>query len=56
MTGRLAAQMALVSTGSKTAAQPMNRFYQEFKNEALVVDKWFSLQEVAMHTDENAVR
>ena len=56
MTDRLAALMALVNTGSKTAQQPLNRFYRDFKNEALVVDKWFSLQAVAMHTDVKAVR
>jgi aminopeptidase N len=56
MTDRLAVLMALVNTGSKTAQQPLNRFYRDFKNEALVVDKWFSLQAVAMHTDVKAVR
>jgi aminopeptidase N len=56
MTDRLAALMCLVNTGSKTAQQPLNRFYRDFKNEALVVDKWFSLQAEAMHTDVTAVR
>jgi aminopeptidase N len=56
MTDRLAALMCLVNTGSKTAQQPLNRFYRDFRNEALVVDKWFSLQAVATHTDVNAVR
>ena len=56
MTDRLAALMALVNTGSKTAQQPLKNFYKDFKNEALVVDKWFSLQAVAMHTDVKAVR
>ena len=56
MTDRLAALMALINTGSKTAQQPLNRFYRDFKNEALVVDKWFGLQAVAMHTDVKAVR
>jgi len=56
MTDRLAALMCLVNTGSKTAQLPLNNFYQDFKNEALVVDKWFSLQAVAMHTDVKAMR
>jgi aminopeptidase N len=56
MTDRLAALMALVNTGSKMAEKPLKRFYQDFKKEALVVDKWFSLQAVAMHTGVNAVR
>jgi aminopeptidase N len=56
MTDRLAALMCLVNTGSKTAQQPLKNFYRDFRNEALVVDKWFSLQAVAMHTDVKAVR
>ncbi len=56
MTDRLAALMSLVNTGSKTAQQPLKNFYRDFKNEALVVDKWFSLQAVATHTDVAAVR
>jgi aminopeptidase N len=56
MTDHLAALMSLINTGSKTAQQPLNRFYQDFKKEALVVDKWFSLQAVAKHTDVKAVR
>ena len=56
MTDRLAALMALVNTGSKTAQQPLKNFYRDFKKEALVVDKWFSLQAIAMHTDVTAVR
>ncbi|WP_338140740.1 aminopeptidase N [Candidatus Nitrotoga sp. HW29] len=56
MTDRVAALMALVNTGSKTAQQPLKNFYRDFKNEALVVDKWFSLQAVATHTDVTAVR
>ncbi len=56
MTDRVAALMSLVNSGSKTAQQPLSHFYQDFKKEALVVDKWFSLQAVAMHTDVKAVR
>ena len=56
MTDRLAALMGLVNSGSKNAAEPLKEFYQDFKNEALVVDKWFSLQAVAAPTDVKAVR
>jgi aminopeptidase N len=56
MTDRLSALMTLVNTGSKMAQQPLNNFYRNFKSEALVVDKWFSLQSVAMSTDVTAVR
>ncbi len=56
MTDRLAALMALINTGSSSATKPRSHFYQDFKNEALVVDKWFSLQAVATRTDVQAVR
>ena len=56
MTDRLAALMGLVNSGSPSAAQPLKQFYQDFKNEALVIDKWFSLQAVAEATDVKAVR
>jgi aminopeptidase N len=56
MTDRLAALMGVVNTGSPGSEQPLKKFYQDFKNEALVVDKWFSLQAVAEATDVKAVR
>ncbi len=56
MTDRLAALMGLVNSGSPSATQPLKEFYQDFKNEALVIDKWFSLQAVAAATDVKAVR
>ncbi|HUX90452.1 MAG TPA: aminopeptidase N [Gallionellaceae bacterium] len=56
MTDRLAALMGLVNSSSPSAGQPLKRFYQDFRNEALVIDKWFSLQAVADATDVKAVR
>lgn len=56
MTDRVAALMGLLNTGSKSAEQPLQRFYKDFKDEALVVDKWFSLQAVAASTDVKVVR
>ncbi|NMM26494.1 MAG: aminopeptidase N [Glaciimonas sp.] len=56
MTDRMAALVGLVNTGSKSAAKPVQRFYRDFKKEALVVDKWFSLQATARSTDVAAVR
>ena len=56
MTDRVAALMGLVNSGSPSAELPLKRFYTDFKNEALVVDKWFSLQAVATHTDVKTVR
>ncbi|HEY6095395.1 MAG TPA: aminopeptidase N [Gallionellaceae bacterium] len=56
MTDRLAALMGLVNAGSKLAVEPLKRFYTDFKDEALVIDKWFSLQAVAESTDVATVR
>ncbi len=44
MTDRFNALNALVSSGHTLAAQALARFHALFKNEALVIDKWFSLQ------------
>ncbi|MDM0011696.1 aminopeptidase N [Variovorax sp. J22P168] len=44
MTDRFNALSALVSSGHALAAQALARFHQIFKDEALVIDKWFSLQ------------
>jgi len=44
MTDRFNALSALVSSGHALAAQALARFHEIFKNEALVIDKWFSLQ------------
>jgi len=44
MTDRFNALSALVSSGHPLAAQALQRFHALFKNEALVIDKWFSLQ------------
>ena len=44
MTDRFNALAALVSSGDELAAVALPRFHALFKNEALVIDKWFSLQ------------
>ncbi|MBO9649248.1 MAG: aminopeptidase N [Variovorax sp.] len=44
MTDRFNALSALVSSGHALAAQALARFHEIFRNEALVIDKWFSLQ------------
>ncbi|MGO4392426.1 aminopeptidase N [Variovorax sp. M-6] len=44
MTDRFNALSALVSSGHALAAQALARFHEIFKDEALVIDKWFSLQ------------
>ena len=44
MTDRFNALSALVTSGHPHAAQALARFHALFKDEALVIDKWFSLQ------------
>ena len=44
MTDRFNALAALVSAGHPLAGQALARFHALFKDEALVIDKWFSLQ------------
>jgi len=44
MTDRFNALSALVGAGHALAATALERFHQLFKNEALVLDKWFALQ------------
>ncbi|WP_372826941.1 aminopeptidase N [Polaromonas sp.] len=44
MTDRFNALAALVSSGHPLAAEALSRFHAMFKDEALVIDKWFSLQ------------
>ena len=44
MTDRFNALSALVTSGHPLAAQALAKFYVMFKDEALVIDKWFSLQ------------
>lgn len=47
MTDRMAALAALVYSASPLAEQALQRFHALFKNDALVLDKWFSLQGAA---------
>ncbi|WP_353395126.1 aminopeptidase N [Hydrogenophaga sp. 5NK40-0174] len=44
MTDRLNALSALVSSGHSLSEEALQRFHAMFKNEALVIDKWFALQ------------
>jgi aminopeptidase N len=44
MTDRFNALAALVSCGHELAAQAVARFHAMFKDDALVLDKWFALQ------------
>ncbi|WP_341902335.1 aminopeptidase N [Polaromonas sp. YR568] len=44
MTDRFNALAALVSSGHPLAAEALTRFHTMFRDEALVIDKWFALQ------------
>ena len=44
MTDRMAALSALVYSASPLAEQALQRFHAMFKQDALVLDKWFALQ------------
>jgi aminopeptidase N len=56
MTDRVAALAALVHARAPGADAALQRFYDEFQGEALVVDKWFAMQAAAPTTDVNRVR
>lgn len=56
MTDRVAALAALVHARAAGAADALQRFYDEFQGEALVVDKWFAMQASAPTTNVAAVR
>jgi aminopeptidase N len=56
MTDRAAALQALIGSRVPEAADALDEFYELFKGEALVVDKWFAMQASAPTTDVAAVR
>ena len=56
MTDRVAALVSLIHSAAPGAADALERFYAEFDNEALVLDKWFAIQAAAPVTDVAAVR
>jgi aminopeptidase N len=47
MTDRLGALSALVGAHADLAEEALQRFHAQFKDEALVIDKWFTLQAMA---------
>ncbi len=51
MTDRLGALAALVNAHAELATPALERFHAMFKNEALVIDKWFALQATAPEID-----
>lgn len=56
MTDRLAALQCLANSSAEQRHAALDRFYQEFEHEALVIDKWFALQGQARQADVASVR
>jgi aminopeptidase N len=56
MTDRLAALSALINSNAPGKEDALAGFYNEFEQEALVIDKWFALQATARTTDVAKVR
>ena len=56
MTDRLAALAALINSQAAGKDRALQAFYTEFENEALVIDKWFTLQATARNADVQTVR
>ena len=53
MSDRLSALIALVQRDAETPA--LQRYFDDFSEEALVVDKWFALQASSRHSDVKAI-
>ncbi len=56
MTDRLAALVALTNSSAPGKAAALEKFYKDFEQEALVIDKWFALQATAYTADVAAIR
>ncbi len=56
MTDRLAALSALINSQAPGSAAALAQFYADFEHEALVIDKWFTLQAMARTADVAVVR
>ncbi|MGS0740679.1 aminopeptidase N [Glaciimonas sp. GG7] len=56
MTDRFAALVALTNSSAPGKTAALAKFYTDFAQEALVIDKWFALQAMAHTSDVHAVR
>jgi aminopeptidase N len=56
MTDRLAALVAMVNANAPGVQLALQQFYDDFEDEPLVIDKWFTLQAAAPATDVRSVR
>src|SRR5690606_16589221 len=55
MTDRVAALAALINSSAPSREVALDHFYDEFQEEALVVDKWFALQAMSRTSDVGVV-
>jgi len=55
MTDQIAALGALVNSQNPEKSASLERFYQQWQNEDLVIDKWFSLQAMSTQADTFSV-
>ena len=55
MTDRFNALQALISSDHDLASNALAKFQESFKNDALVIDKWFALQACRPDTDGNVL-
>ncbi len=55
MTDQIAALGALVNSTNPEKSVSLERFYQQWQDEALVIDKWFSLQAMSTQADTFSV-
>jgi aminopeptidase N len=51
MTDRLSALLALIDTETPERGQALRAFYERFRGDALVIDKWFSIQALSTRPD-----
>ena len=56
MTDRVAALVSLIHAGAEGAEEALQRFYTDFDSEALVIDKWFTIQAGSPIADVAQVR
>jgi aminopeptidase N len=56
MTDRIGALAALIHGHAPGRQRALEKFYADFENEPLVIDKWFALQAMARSTDVAEVR
>ena len=55
MTDQIAALGALINSQNPEKSASLERFYQQWQGEALVIDKWFSLQAMSTQADTFSV-